>query len=195
MMDNKQSILGMTETSTQQMPLNAISQMSIQKIEQNVPERPKPLKINSAVPITKNFTELQSSSKNYSLPNISVQQTNAMQSMQQSAIQSIPQMANAIPPEIQKSQMPSQADVLKFNEQQSKELKKKFEEQLKNKERAKIFTALQPAFQNIESALKFQAQMMKKDKDFDTPHYTVPLTQSQFNLTANQITNMPSWRN
>jgi hypothetical protein len=195
MMDNKQSILGMTETSTQQMPLNAISQMSIQKIEQNVPERPKPLKINSAVPITKNFTELQSSSKNYSLPNISVQQTNAMQSMQQSAIQSIPQMANAIPPEIQKSQMPSQADVLKFNEQQSKELKKKFEEQLKNKESAKIFTALQPAFQNIESALKFQAQMMKKDKDFDTPHYTVPLTQSQFNLTANQITNMPSWRN
>lgn len=57
----------------------------------------------------------------------------------------------------------------------------------------KTIEMLEPAFKQIESSLKFTASMNKK-RDFDDPHYTVPTTQSLFNLTANQITGTPHWR-
>ena len=57
----------------------------------------------------------------------------------------------------------------------------------------KTIEMLQPAFQNIENALKFTASLNQK-RDFDDSHYTIPTTQSLFTLTANQISNMPSWR-
>jgi len=53
---------------------------------------------------------------------------------------------------------------------------------------------LQPAFQRIEEILSYQGQLNKAKMDFNSEHYTVAATQSLFNLTANQIGNMPTWR-
>jgi hypothetical protein len=53
---------------------------------------------------------------------------------------------------------------------------------------------LQPAFQRIEEILSYQGQLNKAKMDFNSEHYTVAASQSLFNLTANQIGNMPTWR-
>jgi hypothetical protein len=53
---------------------------------------------------------------------------------------------------------------------------------------------LQPAFQRIEEILSYQGQLNKAKMDFNNEHYTVAASQSLFNLTANQIGNMPTWR-
>ena len=64
-----------------------------------------------------------------------------------------------------------------------------------DKQMQKALIALKPAFQNVQETLKFQAEMMRKDKDFDSEHVTVPVTQSLLKMTINQIGALPVWRN
>jgi len=80
------------------------------------------------------------------------------------------------------------------NEQILKVIDAKIDSEKTNKQMQKSLIALKPAFQNIQEALQFQASLMRKDRDYDSQHYTVAQSQSLFNLTSNQITNMPPWR-
>lgn len=102
----------------------------------------------------------------------------------------------------QKAQMPEVQLVAENNsttkniEQKTKEIsdiENKMEQMSSKNISMKTIEMLKPAFDNVEKALKFTASLNQK-RDFDDSHYTVPTTQSLFNLTANQISNFPAWR-
>lgn len=206
-MENKQSLLGIPEKSSADGSENkdtsvvAVQNSSVaQSIETPTPVKPEKIKVSIPKPPDSTTTKVQNTPKINAIPKITpqiLQQIPNVQSMQL-GVQPTPSMPNIQMPQTQQMPsgiLPSQADILKFTEAQVKKLRSKVEDKLKENESSKIFAAFKPAFQNIESSLKFQASLNQKDKDFNTEHYTTPLTQSQFNLTSNQITNMPSWRN
>ena len=80
------------------------------------------------------------------------------------------------------------------NEQLLKEILKRGNNTAQQNEINKAIQSLQPIFANIGDVLSFQSKEMKDNKDFYNQHYTVSPTQSVFNMTANQIMEMPSWR-
>lgn len=206
-MENKQSLLGIPEKSLADGSENkdtsvvAVKNSSVaQSIETPTPVKPEKIKVSIPKPPDSTTTKVQNTPKINAIPKITPQVLQQMPNVQsmQLGVQPTPSMPNIQMPQTQQMPsgiLPSQADILKFTEAQVKKLRSKVEDKLKENESSKIFAAFKPAFQNIESSLKFQASLNQKDKDFNTEHYTTPLTQSQFNLTSNQITNMPSWRN
>lgn len=67
-------------------------------------------------------------------------------------------------------------------------------EEIKQKNMAsESYMALKPAFENIQNVLDFQREN-SKSRDYDDQHYTVPQTQSLFDKTVNQLTDLPYWR-
>lgn len=67
-------------------------------------------------------------------------------------------------------------------------------EEIKQKNMAsESYMALKPAFENIQNVLDFQREN-SKTKDYDDQHYTVPQSQSLFDKTVNQLTDIPFWR-
>ena len=209
-MDNKNSLLGY-EANKPQDDLNVSApKLKLQNIESSKPKKPEVIKYGDVSVSLKNLTKIQelqqraSSSKppeilsslkenkSKMLPTIQASQKMTASSMP--SIQASQKITASSMPSIQQSNaIPSQVDVIKNTENKIKDLKQKMEEKLKKKEGTNTLKALTPVFQNIESVLKFQGQMNRKDKDYDSEHYTTPLTQSLFNLTANQIGGMPSW--
>jgi hypothetical protein len=88
----------------------------------------------------------------------------------------------------------SQPTVLENKENSIKILTAEIEKLKNQNQSMSVLRILQPAFQNIQQVLEFQGKELNNNRDFDSQHYTVPLAQSLFNLTANQITGLPSWR-
>lgn len=83
---------------------------------------------------------------------------------------------------------------LQQNEQLLKQILQKSNNASQQAEINKSLQSLQPIFANIGDVLSFQAKELQENKDFYNQHYTVSPTQSAFNMTANQISDMPSWR-
>ena len=86
---------------------------------------------------------------------------------------------------------------LSANEQKLKDIEQQVElkkEEIQKKSMAsESYLALKPAFENIQNVLNFQKENAMT-KDFDDSHYTVPQTQSFFDKTVNQLTDIPYWR-
>lgn len=205
-MNNKNEILG---TAANRQPTSSLVKTVTSNLKVNVPVPPTkettvPIKFENALkpimmpsvmdtrtPITPSKLVPQSIK--------TIQSTNAVQPAPvQSSLSSFPVgMPNQMAQSIQQSMPPSamQANVIKYSEDQIKNLQKELEKTKAQKMSAKSLASLKPVFANIESVLQYQGKAMKKERDYDTPQYNVPLTQSLFNATANQITNMPSWRN
>lgn len=86
---------------------------------------------------------------------------------------------------------------LSENEQKLKNIQEQVDlkkEEIKQKNMAsESYLALKPAFENIQNVLDFQRENAKT-RDYDDQHYTVPGSQSFFDKTVNQLTDLPYWR-
>lgn len=142
------------------------------------PELLKPVDYSSAVaPVSTNFQVSRET------PSIAAPETIKIQS---------PEPIKA--PEIQLSaENKPIANALEAKNKELTDLKNKTEEMSNKKISMKTIEMLKPAFDNVEQALKFTASLTQQ-RDFDDQHFTVPTTQSLFNMTANQISNFPAWR-
>jgi len=142
------------------------------------PELLKPLEYSPAVtPVNTNLQVTQKTSQ------ITAPETIKIQSPEPTKM-----------PEIQLSaENKPTANALEAKNKELADLKNKTEEMSSRKNSMKTIEMLKPAFANVEQALKFTASLNQK-RDFDDQHFTVPTTQSLFNMTANQISNFPAWR-
>ena len=200
-MKNKKEMLGLSDTTkTRRGSFNTVEGGLRVKVPTYAPSEPKAsVKIENLLKSVAAPTQLMQSPQmaGMSLPKVQSVASPAPSSQPQT-MGTLPSYSSAIPmPAVQKntqSVLPSQADVLRNTEAEIKRLNAEMQKKVQQKTSEKTLALLKPAFQNIESALKFQAKLNQKDKDFDSQQYNVPLSQSLFNLSANQISNMPSWR-
>ena len=125
--------------------------------------------------------------------NLNLTKQDVMQTVMPATMVNQPNLGTNIP-KYDPNKMAAVMTNIQQNEQILKIIDAKIDSEKTNKQMQKSLIALKPAFQNIQEALQFQASLMRKDRDYDSQHYTVAQSQSLFNLTSNQITNMPPWR-
>ena len=92
------------------------------------------------------------------------------------------------------SSAPSTATTLKSKELDLQKLQSEIKKATHKNISLDTLKKFAPAFETVQKSIQFVAKLNEK-RDYDDQHYTVPTTQSLFSLTANQIANMPIWRN
>jgi len=193
---NKNSLLGLNQIEdTTKNVVGSMSPLTIKEPVKTNIEAPELLKIESSPFITAppelmkpiNYSAVVPASTNFQInqkaPPIAAPETIKIES---------PEAAK--PPEPQLSaENKTIANALEAKNKELTDLNNKTDEMANKKISMKTIEMLKPAFDNIEQALKFTASL-SQNRDFDDPHYTVPTTQSLFNMTANQISSFPAWR-
>lgn len=201
-MNNKDSMLGTKRPSPDVSP-NASARMGgLSVIPSNKIESPKPqeVKLEQLLPQLAQKPQVQNQPNVGALPKLLAQETpkflETVRPDTTTAVNAKPSFLNVkLAP--QENMQPSNMSIVesimqKENVQKALDtnLQKSKEEQMSRQ----TINKLQPAFQRIEEILSYQGQMNKAKMDYNSEHYTVAPSQSLFNLTANQIGNMPTWR-
>ncbi len=201
-MKNKDSMLGIKSPASTPTPSTFAKPAAMSVVTPSRPPAPKTqeMKITELLPKIANQPDVQKMDPMRDLPKIKTQETlksfNTPEPAEPQEVSAMSSPMSVIPtPSIQQSEKSlSVVESLMQKQNIKKELDENVQRLKEDQMSKKTLMKLQPAFQKIDEVLSYQGQMNKSKMDFNTEHYTVVPSQSLFNLTANQIGNMPSWR-
>lgn len=201
-MKNKNSMLGIKSPESKPTPAASAksSAMSIVTPSRPSTDKTQEVKISELLPKIANRPDVQKMDPMRDLPKIKTQETlktfNTPKPAEAEEVSAMRSPMSIIPtPSIQQSEKSlSVVESLMQKQNIKKELDENVQRVKEEQMSKKTLMKLQPAFQKIDEVLSYQGQMNKSKMDFNSEHYTVVPSQSLFNLTANQIGNLPSWR-